>query len=1497
MSDLTNLPLMGAETRIIQPPTPIQTDAGFFRNVGDNIANSWWFQQGASILQTNIPADPDFNPVDPELLKGKEEYIRYLQEARSLDHHNAIYDRIKAYEERRSRLAEEGGWGSALVGGLVDPSNFIGLGVGRGVGIARGLLTGAATTGLVSGGTAVLEKQVAPMETSEIYTRAAFGSVVGGLFGGFVGRNLPSNTLLNDLSGTLADYAKVMDEGVEKGSFGPNPADRSIPRQPFVARETGDSPIGFAPAMGVEKIVSEKIGDLGPMVASGHRSFEDLALSMAGTGQLMKRNLTGEASPESALTLSGYWTGLAGRTMGSVDGFYTKYISGGTEPTTIMGANVPAAMMRVGQAVGIRPREGKMTINEFYSAVSRAHFRDKIDSPISEVKEAALEVRKFFDEMRDYAVKADLIMTPQTAKRSLSRAELSLNAKKASQGKLSEKAGVLDDGVTINISKLSPNEKVEYSLLVKAINSLNDRIDYYRGAIQFLESRQKPGPQEVAGKSVDPVANDNYSKFIGPANEKYFLPRLWNLEKIMADELGDKNLRKIITQWFLEKPLEVNEVRLEKSIQTMQDINLSIQNYKTSLYNVIQDIESSIERQQAFVDYLERKYNTVGLTSKEIETLEYFRLRGKADVGSKANELLDKETLADVGPDKIYHGTKANAGFIDAKGNLVLKPSANFDGIQNGVSFSPDILVSADYASRVRGGGPNNFDFSNSVVFAINKEAISDRMIKISDLELFAEAADPIVIPAGQFEIIRVRDLPAAKEMLEVSSKATSKVKNLTDNELADIILSTPREPTKGQYFALDNLDTQAASFELKRRVESSALYKKGAKEINAGTISERDLVKSVLDDMGITQDVDKISTSLDLTAPLPRGGNDSVKLNTRTIVNPTLAQEALLTRLREKYENASGTPAQKAYLDILAERVANEELKKASIVRAEMRKAGVDVEGLSATEEARSIERRVNSTMAKIMKEAQDGELSIGRSNKGEFLMSRDLDIPNELVWDFIEDDINGMMRAYSQRMGRSVEFAKAFGERDAQDAIFDSAIQAAREMKGTEQEIAAKVQKLMGHAENLRDFTLGDVYSKNPLSLNRKIVSTGANFSTVTSLGRALYSSLTEPAKAIMMHGFGRTFGFAFNALTDRKAFGDMAADMRQLTGQALDTAMGLSMSRYGEQGGPINGSIDWAGRTLDKVARPLAKFTNGPYFVLNLLGPYTDALKNFSNVMNAHYILEDAKAVASGKASERTVKNMAALGFDRESAARLANMPFERDRALNLANIQNWNDDDLVRKFGSAVAAQTMRQVVTATEGDIPNIARGFIGAGDKRREIPYLRLPFQFMNFSFASTNKTLVSALQGREANVVGGLMSMLGLAYLSLWLKTPDKSWEKMPMEDRLVRTMEGSGFLGIFSDVSQKIEGISQNRFGVRPMLELEPRFGPRSIDELSPYSEAFGPAVGKGIDAYQLMFDNSMLRKEEARGIRRLIPMNDLFYLRGIVNSLEKSALDATY
>ena len=53
----------------------------------------------------------------------------------------------------------------------------------------------------------------------------------------------------------------------------------------------------------------------------------------------------------------------------------------------------------------------------------------------------------------------------------------------------------------------------------------------------------------------------------------------------------------------------------------------------------------------------------------------------------------------------------------------------------------------------------------------------------------------------------------------------------------------------------------------------------------------------------------------------------------------------------------------------------------------------------------------------------------------------------------------------------------------------------------------------------------------------------------------------------------------------------------------------------------------------------------------------------------------------------------------------------------------------------------------------------------------------------------------------------------------------------------------------------------------------------------------------AGKATDIYQLMFDDSMTRREEVRGIRRLLPLNDLFYIKGIVGQLEKGALEASY
>jgi hypothetical protein len=590
----------------------------------------------------------------------------------------------------------------------------------------------------------------------------------------------------------------------------------------------------------------------------------------------------------------------------------------------------------------------------------------------------------------------------------------------------------------------------------------------------------------------------------------------------------------------------------------------------------------------------------------------------------------------------------------------------------------------------------------------------------------------------------------------------------------------------------------------------------------------------------------------------------------------------------------AGGTPKQLAALATLAKKHNAEVMKAASERRA---RAGIEGENAVDLEmEAKSIEKRVDRTIAHILKTAELGEMQTGNMLDTPFL-ARDLNIPNEKVWDFIEDDVSVLIRSYSDRVGKAIEYGRMFGSRDAELAIFDASQQTAKELKGTEAAILKKVNKTAAHARNLRDFVLGDVYAANPLSLNRRIVQGISAYSTITSLGNAMVTSLNEVTKSILVHGVARNFDFALKALADRDLYRSISRENRALNGEGAGTALNMTLQRMGEQGGVIGGTQNFAGRHFDKATSKLINFANGPYFAWNLLGPYTDMTKNWAGVMASNYLIEDAIKVARGTASAKDITNLRALSFDIDDAKRLAKMPFEQEKGLLYANVGQWNDNELMRKFAAAVASQQRRTIVTAGNANMPNFTRGFVGLADERREIPYLRLPTQLMNFAFASVNKTLLSALQGRDANAFVGMTAMVAMGYYVTWLKTPASIWDRLSMEDKVLRGVEQSGVLAVFGDMLQKVEGLSRGEYGVRKSMGLPPKYGNMSIDEYAPFGEVFGPAGGKATDFYQMMFDTDVTTREQARLLRRAVPMTDLFYLKGLVRDVERKALEAIY
>lgn len=537
----------------------------------------------------------------------------------------------------------------------------------------------------------------------------------------------------------------------------------------------------------------------------------------------------------------------------------------------------------------------------------------------------------------------------------------------------------------------------------------------------------------------------------------------------------------------------------------------------------------------------------------------------------------------------------------------------------------------------------------------------------------------------------------------------------------------------------------------------------------------------------------------------------------------------------------------------------------------------------------------RVDTTIRNLLEQGDHGELQIGAPTGGSMRLARDIDIPNELVADFVETDVGSLIRTYAGRAGIGIEVARKFGTRDAEDAIDDMLLRVIDEATGTTDQILKLVDDVRADAIDLRDFTLGDQYSKNPASWSRKTAQALTAWATLTQMGGAVFSALTEVAKPVLVHGVQRTLSFALNALSDPQKFGKAADELRLLTGEGVEVTMGSVMRNYIDNGGPGAPMISKAGRALDRATRPFVNFANGPYYNVNLLGPFTDALTTYGLVMANHFMIEDILKVAKGQGGAKLVERLASYGLSAEDAARIAAQPFEKMTKLYLPNVAQWNDGDLVARFGAAVAAESRRLVVKTGPANKPNITQGFVGRGDERREYALLRLPFQYMNFGFAAINKNLLSALQGRDANVFAGTAALIGMGYLASYLKSPGDRWQDTPMEERILRAVNLSGILGLYGDIPNMVENATRGQYGLRPTLGLPPAYGFGQFDEYSLPGQVGGPGGGKVVDLYKLFVDGDTTAREQAKIARRMIPLNDLFYWKSIFKNAERGMTDA--
>lgn len=408
----------------------------------------------------------------------------------------------------------------------------------------------------------------------------------------------------------------------------------------------------------------------------------------------------------------------------------------------------------------------------------------------------------------------------------------------------------------------------------------------------------------------------------------------------------------------------------------------------------------------------------------------------------------------------------------------------------------------------------------------------------------------------------------------------------------------------------------------------------------------------------------------------------------------------------------------------------------------------------------------------------------------------------------------------------------------------------------------------------ERLRGiYALPDDYAKFLPTAERTVM----NLNYMRLLGGMTISAFTDIARPIMTQGLGNVYKHGLRpAVKNMRAVFRAAEDVRQ-TGTALD--MVLNTRARAVAG--MDDYVPFSNRMESAVGAMSSRFG-----VLSLMAPWNAAMKQFSGIVIQGRMIEAVQAISAGKSiGAGEIKNLAANFIDEDMARRIA-AQFKKFGEIvddvTIPNAQAWDDIEAQDIFRAAVRREVDGTIVT------PGLDKPLWMTR------PGWKLIGQFKSFSFASVQRTMLSGLQKRD-------MAALNGAALSLFLgmgvyAAKEKIAGRETSDDWRIWVSEGvdrSGLTGWAFDANNIAEKISRGRIGINAVMGGPPmsRYASRSVLEA-----LFGPTYGAMGDVAQVAgsaFAGDW-RESDTRTLRKLMPYQNLFYLRKIFDEAEEGVND---
>lgn len=483
------------------------------------------------------------------------------------------------------------------------------------------------------------------------------------------------------------------------------------------------------------------------------------------------------------------------------------------------------------------------------------------------------------------------------------------------------------------------------------------------------------------------------------------------------------------------------------------------------------------------------------------------------------------------------------------------------------------------------------------------------------------------------------------------------------------------------------------------------------------------------------------------------------------------------------------------------------------------------------------------------------------------------------------IEGDVTAWMNHYVMRTAPIIETARVFGDGRAQKHIDDligetyAAAQAetnpAKQAKMLEEMERARVAM-----NDLRDIVHG-VWQipDNPDAITPRLLRMLRNFNILGSMGRSVFMALGDIGNVVVSQGLRRSLGHAVEHYAAGISDGNikMMRDEVDLAGSVSEVILGMRYHQMTDFGASVGGS-----GKLAKMERNLANASQR-FFLWNLLGPWTDMARRFSGGMLQSRLIEYSrlwKAGTLGK-EERTI--MGRLGISKAQAVQFVD-EWEasgslKHKSMFIANTDQWISKNAKSVFRAAMNTEINRMVPTP-------------GAVDKPKALlksEWWKVIGQYRGFSIAATHRIMGAGIHTKGKSKYAGMASMVGIAMMVDALKRPD--YMQMPIEEQLLRAVELSAVTGIILDFNDTIERASAGTIGLRPALGMDIRErNPNWANRMG----TIGAVPNQWLTLMYGLTSDDATTNDLARGVRYMIPYNNLLWWNEAFNRVQRSSVD---